>query len=157
MTDEEILPHAERLCRYARRLTGPLGALSPVLFVEEVEHSATWYELVNRFDASKFIELRDQLSFPEDYPNVTHGLTRWVLQPRLADDLETLDALAFHVITRCCGFDTIAIRRSAKRDRVKYRFLIHADSHAHCGVITFAGDAVERMQAKAKAAKEKRY
>ena len=55
MTEEMANRLAARLCRYAQCLAGRIRALSAVLFLEEVEQSATWYELVNRFEPGPMI------------------------------------------------------------------------------------------------------
>lgn len=150
MSHEDIYRYADRLARYAERVISPLGAISALLFMEGVEHPPTWYELVNRFDQSRFVPLRGQAEHPEDYPHVRHGLTRWTLRPLHAPDIDSLDALAFHVVTRCCVLDTFVLKRAIKANGVKYRFVMAtAGGHSHTGVITFAGDAVAKLLAQA--------
>lgn len=150
MSYEDIYRHASRMARYADRVISPMGAISALLFMEEVEHSPTWHELVNRTDLGRFVPLRSQAEHSEDYPRVRHGFTRWTLRPLRAPDIDHLDALAFHVATRCCALDTFVLKRKIKANGVKYRFVMAAaGGHSHTGVITFAGDAVAKLLAQA--------
>lgn len=150
MSHDDVFRHAARLSGYSRKVVSPFGALSALLFMEDVEFPPTWYELVNRFDATKFVPLRGQAEYPDDYPHDRHGLTRWTLRPREAAGIDDLDALAFHIVSRCCVLDTIVMKRTMKADRLKYRFVMVAEEHAHCGVIVFTGEAVRGLLARRK-------
>jgi len=147
----EVVRRTGRLSRYARRIADRISLPLPV-FQEEINVSATPYELLNRIDHSRFLPLRNQRRHPTDWPTAWHGLTRWTLRPKAGEEIEDLDQLAFHVITQCCQFSTIAISRSIKPDKIKYRFVIAAGAHGHAGVIVFTGKTVKAVS-RARAAR----
>ncbi|MBI4348086.1 MAG: hypothetical protein HY553_14610 [Elusimicrobia bacterium] len=142
--DAETRRGVRRLARAAGLICAPLAGPGPELFAEEVEHSATRWELEFLADG-----------FPANLPTPEHcaapknrrGFCAWRLDPVNLPDIPSLDRLAVSIGLSVCPAETVVVNRTFRRKHrhARYAFVLLARAHAHVFVLRLFGAEVEAL------------
>lgn len=131
----------QRLLRFACAVVGSSDRLTSAQFAEDAEGYSPM-----RWELREFGELDRRLGdTAHEQPTDRHGFFRWRLSPTSALSLDKLDQAVETALRRACAASRLATRRKMSAHSIRYRFLIHAESHAHVGVLAFVGPSIERL------------